>query len=201
MIIYDDTLSNFKEDVSLNRISDILYDSLRSNHLSGGSESEINSWSNSLHFMKDVLDTPEIPKDCKVAVEYNIPQTSKRVDFMILGHEGEMRKKLALLLVLVLAVGMTACGKKQVADTEENVSEVIGQEDENGAGDKETEGEQVNGAPGNYFTGIDVSGEVEPGTDEDAGDVNALPSEAPAESDDISDDEINALVDGLDDIG
>lgn len=79
-----------------------------------------------------------------------------------------MRKKLALLLVLVLAVGMTACGKKQVADTEENVSEVIGQEDENGAGDKETEGEQVNGAPGNYFTGIDVSGEVEPGTDEDA---------------------------------
>lgn len=89
MIIYDDTLSNFKEDVSLNRISDILYDSLRSNHLSGGSESEINSWSNSLHFMKDVLDTPEIPKDCKVAVEYNIPQTSKRVDFMILGRDHE----------------------------------------------------------------------------------------------------------------
>lgn len=38
-------------------------------------------------------------------------------------------------------------------------------------------------------------------SDEDAGDVNALPSEALADSGDISDDEINALVDGLDDIG
>lgn len=90
MIIYDDTLSKFAEDVSLNRISDIIYESLRDNNLSGGSDSEINSWNNSLHFMKDVLDTPSIPRDCEVAIEYNIPQTSKRVDFMILGRDHQM---------------------------------------------------------------------------------------------------------------
>lgn len=90
MIIYDDTLSNFANDVTMNLISDKIYDSLRENHLSGGSESEINSWNNSLHFMKDVLDTDAIPKDCEVAIEYNIPQTSKRVDFMILGRDHEM---------------------------------------------------------------------------------------------------------------
>lgn len=89
MIIYDNTLSKFTEDVSLNRISDILYVSLREKNLSGGSDSEINSWNNSLHFMKDVLDTPNIPRDCEVAIEYNIPQTSKRVDFMILGRDHE----------------------------------------------------------------------------------------------------------------
>ena len=87
MIIYENTVGSFKDDVILNSISDKLLESLRENHLSGGSDSEINSWNNSLHFMKDVLDTPEIPTDCVVAIEYNIPQTSKRVDFMIVGQD------------------------------------------------------------------------------------------------------------------
>ena len=80
-------VKEFSNDVRLNRITDILSESLREKHISGGSESEINSWNNSLHFMKDVLDSPCVPKDCRVAVEYNIPQTSKRVDFMILGSD------------------------------------------------------------------------------------------------------------------
>ncbi len=87
MIIYEDRLNHFINDVSLNRISDKLIDNLRSRHISGGSPSEVNAWNNSLHFMKDVLQCPEIPADCDVAIEYNIPQTSKRVDFMILGAD------------------------------------------------------------------------------------------------------------------
>lgn len=87
MIIYEDTVEQFSDDVVLNKISDKLYDSFRERHLSGGSDREINSWNNSLQFMKNVLDTPDIPKDCNVAIEYNIPQTSKRVDFMILGKD------------------------------------------------------------------------------------------------------------------
>ncbi|MCR5847661.1 MAG: DUF2075 domain-containing protein [Lachnospiraceae bacterium] len=87
MIIYENSLSNFTDDVELNRISDILSQKLKDKHLSGGSVSEINSWNNSLHFMKDVLNTQDIPKDCDVAIEYNIPQTAKRVDFMILGQD------------------------------------------------------------------------------------------------------------------
>ena len=87
MIVYEDTIENFSNAVVLNSISDIIHDSLREHHLSGGSHSEINSWNNSLQFMKNVLDTPDIPKDCNVAIEYNIPQTSKRVDFMILGKD------------------------------------------------------------------------------------------------------------------
>ena len=87
MIIYENQLDHFINDVALNNISDILYDNLRARHLTGGSPSEINAWNNSLHFMKDVLQCPEIPTDCKVAIEYNIPQTSKRVDFMVLGAD------------------------------------------------------------------------------------------------------------------
>ncbi len=87
MIVYEDTLGNYIDDVAMNRISDKIYDSLLEKHLSGGSDSEKNSWINSSQFMKNVLDTPDIPKDCGVAIEYNIPQTSKRVDFMIMGKD------------------------------------------------------------------------------------------------------------------
>ena len=89
MIVYENTLNNFINDVVLNEISDKILKLMKDKHLSGGSTSEVNSWNNSLHFMKDVLDTPSIPKDCNVAIEYNIPQTSKRVDFMIVGKDND----------------------------------------------------------------------------------------------------------------
>lgn len=97
MIIYKSTLGNFIEDVKLNIISDKLLDKLRELHLSGGGDSEVNSWNNSLHFMKDVLDTPEISKECDVAVEYNIPNTSKRVDFMISGQSESKENHLVIV--------------------------------------------------------------------------------------------------------
>lgn len=86
MIIYSNTLSQFRNDVTLNMIQNVLLSTLKEKGLSGGSPSEINSWNNSLHFMKDVLDDSYFSPDCQVAIEYNIPQTSKRVDFMIMGN-------------------------------------------------------------------------------------------------------------------
>lgn len=89
MIIYNDSLGMFKENVFLNKMPGILLDNLRKKGLSGGSPSEVNSWNNSLRFMKDALDAPYFSPDCQVLIEYNIPQTSKRVDFMILGNNGK----------------------------------------------------------------------------------------------------------------
>lgn len=97
MIVYENTLANFKQDVVLNQIVDAILTSIKNLRLSGGSTSEINSWNNSLHFMKDVLDCPEIPDDSLVAIEYNIPQTSKRVDFMILGRDKEDNDNLVIV--------------------------------------------------------------------------------------------------------
>ena len=72
MIVYENTLNSFINDVVMNSISDKILSIMKDKHLSGGSISEVNSWNNSLHFMKDVLDTPSIPMDCGVAIEYNI---------------------------------------------------------------------------------------------------------------------------------
>lgn len=89
MIIYSGSLQDFRNHVTLNQMQSILLDTLREKGISGGSPSEVNSWNNSLHFMKDVLDDTYFSSECQVAIEYNIPQTSKRVDFMIMGNNGK----------------------------------------------------------------------------------------------------------------
>ena len=87
MIVYNATKAQFNDDVNLNRISDIILQNLREKHISGGQMAEYHSWQNSLHFMRSAIDDPEIPNDVEVAVEYQIPRTSKRVDFMIAGAD------------------------------------------------------------------------------------------------------------------
>ncbi len=87
MIVYNATKAEFNDDVNLNRISDIILQNLREKHISGGQIAEYHSWQNSLHFMRSAIDDPEIPNDVEVAVEYQIPRTSKRVDFMIAGAD------------------------------------------------------------------------------------------------------------------
>ena len=52
-------------------------------------ESEYRSWENSMKNMFIVLSDPQIPDNSGVAIEYNIPQTAKRVDFIISGYDKE----------------------------------------------------------------------------------------------------------------
>jgi hypothetical protein len=46
---------------------------------------EFRSWENSMQYMYKVLNDEDIPEDVGIAIEYNIPLTSKRVDFIISG--------------------------------------------------------------------------------------------------------------------
>ena len=85
MIVYNATKAQFNDDVNLNRISDIILYNLRQKNIAGGQLAEYHSWQNSLHFMRSAIDDPEIPGDVEVAIEYQIPRTSKRVDFMLAG--------------------------------------------------------------------------------------------------------------------
>ena len=97
MIVYSATKVQFNKDVNLNRISDKILEKLREKHLSGGQEAEYQSWQNSLHFMRSVIDDPGIPNDVEVAIEYQIPRTSKRVDFMIAGADASNRSNVVVV--------------------------------------------------------------------------------------------------------
>ena len=65
--------------------------------MSGGSDGEYMAWQNSLVFMKNVLADNEIPNDSTIAIEYQIPRTSKRVDFIIAGADKEEKDNVVII--------------------------------------------------------------------------------------------------------
>lgn len=91
MIVYASTKSGFSADVAQNQIEDKILTLVQKRLRHATSESEIRSWRESLKYMYILLDRSRIPDDAGIAIEYNIPQTAKRVDFILTGHDEENR--------------------------------------------------------------------------------------------------------------
>ena len=87
MIVYNASKGQFNDDVKYNHISDKILQKLQKANIHGGEEAEYRSWQNSLNFMRNILDDNDIPDDVEVAIEYQIPRTSKRVDFIVCGAD------------------------------------------------------------------------------------------------------------------
>ncbi|HWK24581.1 MAG TPA: DUF2075 domain-containing protein [Ureibacillus sp.] len=89
MIIYESTTKGFLSDVENEQIVDRLYD-VYQKKIGRTSRNEIRSWDHSLQRMSNVLRDRDIPRDASVAIEFKIPNTGKRVDFIIAGNDGEV---------------------------------------------------------------------------------------------------------------
>ena len=87
MIVYNDVKGQFVYDVKHNCIADKIYNAVRAKGLDAGCDSEYLSWQNSMQFMNNIIDTPNIDNEVRICIEYNIPLTSKRVDFIIAGAD------------------------------------------------------------------------------------------------------------------
>lgn len=87
MIIYESTKEQFVGDIVNELLIDRLYNSYQEK-IGRTSKAEIRSWENSLQKMSNVMQDGGIPNDASVAIEFNIPNTSKRVDFLIAGNDG-----------------------------------------------------------------------------------------------------------------
>ena len=87
MLIYDGLKSDFMADTENDVLETKLYDTIKQKMNRSTGLSELNSWRNSLKEMYITLNDSAIPSDAGVAIEYNIPQTSKRVDFLISGYD------------------------------------------------------------------------------------------------------------------
>jgi DUF2075 family protein len=87
MIIYQAIKSEFQKDVNDRDIESVVLDKFKFRTGHKVSISELQSWKNSLGFMGKVLSDNDIPDDCGIAIEYGLPQTSKRVDFIITGRD------------------------------------------------------------------------------------------------------------------
>lgn len=86
MLIYNGLKSDFMSDTENDVLETKLYDAIKNKMNRSTGLSELNSWRNSLKEMYITLNDSNIPSDVGVAIEYNIPQTSKRVDFLISGY-------------------------------------------------------------------------------------------------------------------
>lgn len=92
MIVYINDSKGFLDDVDCNRIVDRIKEAYF--HKTGKrnfNESEDNSWINSMEFMGKIIRRSRVADDCGVMIEFGLPSTSKRIDFVIsgLGDTGE----------------------------------------------------------------------------------------------------------------
>ena len=84
MIVYEATKGEFVDSVFSGSITDEIYD-IYQQKIGKSPKSQIMSWENSMQYMYRVLEDCEIPDDCGVAIEFTIPTTSKRIDFILTG--------------------------------------------------------------------------------------------------------------------
>ncbi len=99
MIVYEATKELFVEDVIQDRIEENIDEKFYNKMGYHTSQSERNAWKNSMEYMLKVLIDSNIPSNIGVAIEYKIPNTSKRVDFIITGFD-ENRKNVAVIVEL-----------------------------------------------------------------------------------------------------
>ena len=97
MLVYEGVKSSFINDVDLNNITDkILIKFKEVFHRSTG-ESEINSWRESMLRMRGVLADNDIPDNAGVAIEFNIPHTSNRIDFLLSGYDRNKNNSIIII--------------------------------------------------------------------------------------------------------
>ena len=95
MIIYSGNKVDFIEKNS--SLPKILSETIKKKLGEDTSDNEFLSWQNSLGFMKSIMNSPSIPDDAGVALEYNIPITNNRIDFIITGLSEDNRSQIIII--------------------------------------------------------------------------------------------------------
>ena len=99
MIVYQSTKSDFTNDVFEDKIELKILEFFRTNLKRSTAANEVRSWRDSMQYMERVLRDESIPEDCGVAIEYQLPQTAKRIDFILTGI-GEDKTEYCIIVEL-----------------------------------------------------------------------------------------------------
>lgn len=97
MLIYEGTKSNFLKSVEQDTIASEIEQNIYERMHRHTAQNEFHAWENSMEYMYKVLNDQDIPLDAGIAIEYNIPQTAKRVDFLISGYGEEKQANVVLI--------------------------------------------------------------------------------------------------------
>jgi len=99
MIVYQELKSTFMSHVRESQIEYLIHENFQKQFGKKTSVNEVNSWKNSMQYMRNVLDDPEIPHDAKISIECQVPNTSKRIDFIISG-QNDKKEDCAIVIEL-----------------------------------------------------------------------------------------------------
>jgi DUF2075 family protein len=97
VIVYRSNKTGFQNDVDLGHIDLIIHNAFKEKLHRSTTEKEVESWWNSLRFMSSILNDKEIPDNTGVAIECQIPQTSKRIDFILTGKDADKKDNVVIV--------------------------------------------------------------------------------------------------------
>lgn len=99
MLVYSGNKKNFVEDVSSNAIENVILTEFQRKLFKRPSNNELLSWKNSMQYMFNIMIDPDIPQESGVSIEYVLPLTSKRIDFILTGKD-ETKRETAVIIEL-----------------------------------------------------------------------------------------------------
>lgn len=99
MLVYASTKADFLDDVRSDIIDEKILASFQRHLGHSTGQSEIASWRNSMLYMSRVLADDKIPDNSGVAIEYRLPQSKKRIDFILTG-KAENQSENAIIIEL-----------------------------------------------------------------------------------------------------
>ena len=97
MIVYDGLKSDFMRSVEGGLIAKEIEQNILDKLGFHTTANEFMSWENSMLRMYMIMNDSEIPSDAGVAIEYNVPQTAKRIDFMISGYGADNKPGMVIV--------------------------------------------------------------------------------------------------------
>lgn len=97
MLVYEGLKKDFLNSVEMDTIAEEIESTILEKMGRHTPHSEFESWMNSMEYMYKVLNDNTIPENAGVAIEYNIPQTAKRVDFMISGYDEKNKPGMVII--------------------------------------------------------------------------------------------------------
>ncbi|MFA1047228.1 DNA/RNA helicase domain-containing protein, partial [Pseudomonas ficuserectae] len=116
MIVYAATKQQFLKDSDNDDIEEVILRHFKEATGKKVGASEIKSWQGSLTYMAKVLRDDSLPSDAGLAIELHIPQSSKRIDFLLTGRD-EFQAKNAVLIELKQWSKATATTKDAIVKT------------------------------------------------------------------------------------
>ena len=97
MIVYQETKKQFLNDVRLDLIEDKIEQKVKERLHKKTAHNEFVSWMNSMQYMYKVMEDQNIPNESMIAIEYRIPNSNKRVDFIISGEDETGRESAVVI--------------------------------------------------------------------------------------------------------